>query len=284
MPEAPLVTHLMHARLRVPDLEEAAAFYERALGLVEVGGSSSVVRLSVAPRDAVVVSSGDILLEEGKDAGLAGLGFAVPNEGELRAVEEAVRRNGGSAENDTGVVRTTDADGCPIEVSIPGSPQRRPVQTTPFSFTKLGHVTRRSPDPPGQMRWWTETLGFRLSDQIDESFFFLRCNRDHHAVAFVQGDNWDAHHVGLELESWDDLRLVVDHLVANGTAIEFGPGRHGPGKNIFVYFLDPWGIRWELFCELERIENEHHLPGRWKGGRRDTVNIWGPRPPESYFG
>jgi catechol 2,3-dioxygenase-like lactoylglutathione lyase family enzyme len=276
-----LVTHLLHARLRVPDPEEAAAYYQRSLGLVRVDSDSSKVRLSVAPRDAVVVSSGDILLERGEEAGLAGLAFAVSSVDHLHRVRQAL---GQAGSNGDGIVRTTDADGCPIEISVPEPPRRRPAVAPSFSFAKLGHVTRRSPNPPEQARWWQETLGFRLSDQIEESFFFLRCNRDHHAVAFVQGPNWDAHHVGLELESWEDLRLVVEHLVASGTRIEFGPGRHGPGKNIFVYFLDPWGIRWELFCELERIDDENHVAGYWKGGRRDTVNLWGPRPPESYFG
>ena len=41
-----LVTHLLHARLRVPDPEEAAAYYERSLGLVRVDSDSSTVRLS----------------------------------------------------------------------------------------------------------------------------------------------------------------------------------------------------------------------------------------------
>jgi catechol 2,3-dioxygenase len=276
-----LVTHLLHARLRVPDPEEAAAYYQRALGLVRVESDSSELRLSVVPRDAVVVSSGDILLERGEEAGLAGLGFAASSADELEQVKQAL---GAPSSNGDGVVRTADVDGCPVEFAVPEPPRRRPPVSPPFSFTKLGHVTRRSPNPPAQARWWQETLGFRLSDQIEESFFFLRCNRDHHALAFVQGSDWNAHHIGLELESWEDLRLVVEHLVANGTQIEFGPGRHGPGKNIFVYFLDPWDIRWELFCELERIDDENHIPGQWKGGRRDTVNLWGPRPPESYFG
>ena len=221
------------------------------------------------------------------DPGLAFLGFAVSSPAELAAVAERLEQNGvaplPSSSDDE--LRLEDPDGCEIRIAVSPAQRRRPAGSTNFSFTKLGHVTRKSPDPKGQAEWWQQIFAFRLSDQIEETFFFLRCNQDHHAVAFVQGAGWAAHHVGLELESWDDLRLVVEHLVATGNKIEFGPGRHGPGKNIFVYYLDPWGIRWELFCELEQIDDDaDHEPGWWKGGRRDTVNLWGPTPPESYFG
>src|SRR5262249_21385086 len=118
-----LVTHLLQARLRVPDPEEAAADYERSLGLVRADAGSSEGRLSVAPRDAVVVSTGDIVLEQGGDAGLAGMCFAVSNEDDLRAVRQAL---GEAATNGAGVVRTQDADGCPIDISVPEPPLRRP--------------------------------------------------------------------------------------------------------------------------------------------------------------
>jgi catechol 2,3-dioxygenase-like lactoylglutathione lyase family enzyme len=287
MPEPHLVTHLAAAGLRVPDPEAAAAYYEHSLGLVRVpSADGSELRLSVAPRRAVVVSSGDIVLREGNDAGLAFLTFGVASRAELDHLAARLERGGVEAlpSSIDGELRVDDPDGCEIRVAVSAAQQRRPAGLTTFSFRKLGHVTRRSPDPKRQAEWWQSIFAFRLSDQIEETFFFLRCNQDHHAVAFAEGSGWDAHHVGLELESWDDLRLVVEHLVATGNKIEFGPGRHGPGNNIFLYYLDPWGIRWELFCELEQIADDaDREPGWWKGGRRDTVNLWGPTPPESYF-
>jgi catechol 2,3-dioxygenase-like lactoylglutathione lyase family enzyme len=271
----------------VPDPDESAAYYERSLGLVRVPPvDDSELRLSVAPRRAVVVSSGDVVLQEGKNPGLAFLGFGVSSPAELATVAERLERSGVAPlpSSSDGELRLEDPDGCEIRIAVSSAQRRRPAGSTTFSVTKLGHVTRKSPDPKRQAEWWQSTLAFRLSDQIEETFFFLRCNQDHHALAFVQGPVWAAHHVGLELESWEDLRLVVEHLIATGNKIEFGPGRHGPGKNIFVYYLDPWGIRWELFCDLEQIDDDAvHEAGWWKGGRRDTVNLWGPMPPESYF-
>ena len=274
-----LVTHLLHARLRVPDPEEAAAYYQRSLGLVRVGSDSGPIRLSVAPRDAVVVSSGDIVLERGDDPGLAGLAFGVSSVDDLGRVRRALRDG---ASNGYGLLQR-DPDGCPVEIAVPEPPRRRPAVARAFSFAKLGHVTRRSPNPPAQARWWQETLGFRpVGSDRGDLLLPLRCNRDHHAVAFVQGPNWTRTTSAWSSKSWarPAARGRTPRRHGDPDRVWSGPPR--TRKNIFD-FLDRWGIRWGAFCELERIDDENHVPGHWKGGRRDTVNLWGPVPPESYF-
>ena len=35
------------------------------------------------------------------------------------------------------------------------------------------------------MKFYTDVLGFRVSDWRDETFAFLRCGPDHHTVNFV---------------------------------------------------------------------------------------------------
>ena len=64
--------------------------------------------------------------------------------------------------------------------------------------------------------------------------------------------------------------------------LEFGPGRHGPGHALFVYFRDPDGHRIELFnthYQMMDIENE---PVRWdlvtRGQRR-----WGLPPRRKWY-
>src|SRR4029077_6583829 len=131
----------------------------------------------VAPRRTVVVSSGDVVLREGEDPGLAFLGFAVSRPAELAAVAERLAQNGvvpppPSSDDE---LRLEDPDGCEIRIAVSPAQQRRPAGSTNFSFTKLGHVTRKSPDPKGQAEWWQQIFAFRLSDQIEETFFFLRC-------------------------------------------------------------------------------------------------------------
>lgn len=58
---------------------------------------------------------------------------------------------------------------------------------------------------------------------------------------------------------------MLDHMAANGTRLHWGPGRHGPGHNLFTYHKDPDGNTVELFTQLDRITDE-------------AKGYWEPRP------
>ena len=66
---------------------------------------------------------------------------------------------------------------------------KRP-QGLPFSIGKIGHVVFNVRDVERSARFYTEVLGFRISDVYPEEMVpggmvFLRCNPDHHGVALV---------------------------------------------------------------------------------------------------
>ena len=56
--------------------------------------------------------------------------------------------------------------------------------------------------------------------------------------------------------------------------IKWGPGRHGPGNNLFFMVNDPDGNWVELSAELELITPERQ-PGLWPHTER-SLNLWGP--------
>jgi catechol 2,3-dioxygenase-like lactoylglutathione lyase family enzyme len=183
-------------------------------------------------------------------------------------------------------VRVRDADGLLFELTVPVAPVARPAGTRPFSFVKLSHVNLRSPDPARGAAWWQRHLDLRLTEYIPDTFYWLRCNPEHTHVALVRGPQAGLHHVGFIIESWNDVKLMLDHLASNGVQIEYGPGRHGPGNSIFVYFVDPYGVRWEALCEMELIgDDATHKVKVWDqvAGRLGAVNLWGgPKPPETF--
>jgi hypothetical protein len=41
-----------------------------------------------------------------------------------------------------------------------------------------------------------------------------------------------------------------------GQALHLGPGRHGPGQNVFAYFEDADGGMIELYSDMLQIEDE----------------------------
>jgi catechol 2,3-dioxygenase-like lactoylglutathione lyase family enzyme len=279
------ISHLDHVELEVPDLAAAVDFSTRVMGLAATEAEGDRAWLSVRPAAAATVAAHDVALRAGPRAGLHHVAFGLPAPADLERAVAALRARGVEVEGpDEEGARLRDPDGTVVELTVPRPRRRRPAGASPFEVVKLGHVTMQSPDPARQEGFWRGRLGFRLSDQIGEDFYWLRCNRDHHTIAFARAETAAPHHVALELGAWEDIKLACDHLAGQSCQVEFGPCRHGPGNNVAIYFRDPFGMRWELFCELERIDDDDGwTPRRWEGGRQRTVNLWGPRPTESYY-
>lgn len=146
----------------------------------------------------------------------------------------------------------------------------------------LGHLTFESRDPIA-MQTFYEAAGLRCSEGLGDVFRWLRCNPVHHTLAFSRGPEPRLHHVGIEVRDRAALVDACDRLAQLGQPIEYGPGRHLVGGNIFVYFRDRHGLRFELFCELERLQPDDRPPLIHEGVPRErSVNVWGPQPPESF--
>jgi hypothetical protein len=91
-------------------------------------------------------------------------------------------------------------------------------------------------------------------------------------------------HCAWEVESFAYLGVVADHLAANGYKIEWGPGRHGPGNNLYIYHRDPIGSVHEHLADLEHIHDDSFLGRAWEAGPM-TLNLWGgPDPAPEYRG
>lgn len=147
---------------------------------------------------------------------------------------------------------------------------------------KLGHAMIKCENVEEMEHFLAHVLGFRLSDRIGNDIIWMRCGPDHHTLNIVRGPN-GLQHYAWEVESWADLERMGDHLLANGMTYIWGPGRHGPGNNLFAYHLDPAGVVVEYFADLLRIEDEsRYRPLDWPNTDR-TLNQWGPGPSADFF-
>ena len=65
----------------------------------------------------------------------------------------------------------------------------------------------------------------------------------------------------------------------HGYPIEWGPGRHGPGNNVFAYFCGPEEFPLEYTSEMQQVDDNYRVgkPDDWKWppGR---VDQWGIVP------
>lgn len=76
-----------------------------------------------------------------------------------------------------------------------------------------------------------------------------------------------------ETTDWNKIRDWGDHMASQHVPIQWGPGRHGPGNNLFLFVHDPDGNWVEISAELETVEHDRPV-GRWPHEQR-TLNSWG---------
>lgn len=180
----------------------------------------------------------------------------------------------------------THVGGVTLSVRAPLPPPSTGLEPSSVRPRRLGHVNLVTPEPAALVSTLVQGLGLRLSEQVGEEIFFLRIGSEHHNVGVRKGTAAGAHHIALEVHGWDSYRALCDRLAGFGWTVEYGPGRHGPGNNFFVYVRDPSsGIRFELFSDMVHIDDEaSYEPRRWRLDERPkTVNVWGPGPPQSFL-
>jgi catechol 2,3-dioxygenase len=144
---------------------------------------------------------------------------------------------------------------------------------------KISHVLFESIDPGAATAFFCGTPGFRLRDHAGRNYF-LGCNADHHCFGFGQSFRSTVSHVAFELPSVDGLMRGVGRMRGKGMTIEWGPGRHGPGDNVFSYFFDPDGFVIEYTCEMEQVNDATYnarTPEFWD--KRTTSDVWGVSGP-----
>jgi len=154
---------------------------------------------------------------------------------------------------------------------------RRP-HGLPFRIGKLGHVVLNVRDVEGSARFYTEVLGFEISDVYPEEMVpggmvFLHCNPDHHGIALVgsmktEAPNVELNHIAFEVATLDEVVRAHDHLRRHGVEIDFA-GRRRAGCQIAVEFRDPDNHRLEIYWGIDQIGSDGHIrpPSEWKGVR-----------------
>jgi catechol 2,3-dioxygenase-like lactoylglutathione lyase family enzyme len=146
----------------------------------------------------------------------------------------------------------------------------------PFQLGKIGHVALYVADVPQSTRFYTDVLGFYVSDEYEDDMMpggaaFLRCNPDHHGIALFKATEQNPagaglHHIAFEVASLDDVVRARAHLRNSGVKIDFD-GRRRAGVQIAVEFRDPDGHRLEIYWGIDQIAaGEPARPAHeWKG-------------------
>jgi catechol 2,3-dioxygenase len=148
---------------------------------------------------------------------------------------------------------------------------------------RLAHVVLNSRDVATAQSFYERALGFKLSDRT-RIMAFLRCNADHHAIAFADADNDCLNHIAFLMPDLDAVMRGGGRMKDAGYPIQWGPGRHGPGHNTFNYFIGPFDFVIEYTAEVEQVDDTYRTgtpdDWRWPPGRIDHWGIGTPPTPE----
>ncbi len=141
----------------------------------------------------------------------------------------------------------------------------------------LQHLTLATRDPDAIERFYVGKLGFLTSDRVVATdgrvnTLFTRSNHEHHSLACFRQDRQGVDHHSYEAGDWSVIKDWCDRMGDRHIPVMWGPGRHGPGNNIFIFVEDPDGNWIEISAELEVI---YDRPAKdWKHEPR-TLNSWG---------
>ena len=264
--------YLHHLHFHSPDPAALAAWYGRAMEM-SVESPQPNLWLTRGP-------ARQLLFSPGPAKEMAHAGFAVRDAASLEGLRQRAEEQGltpepfESALLQPGGFRVIDPDGRIIVFGLavphsvaPNRPIRGPLQ----------HLTLASLDVQAIEDFYAGKLGFEVSDRVvsDEGRVmtcFMRGNHEHHNLACFLQDRVGIDHHSYEAGEWDTIRQWSDHFASLNVPLFWGPGRHGPGNNLFIFIADPDENWIEVSAELEVI---HDRPVKtWPHAER-TLNLWG---------
>jgi catechol-2,3-dioxygenase len=235
---------LQSVDLSVADVEGTARFFETVWGLTAMQ-SGGAVRLRGTAGLPYLVS-----LEQGEPAILAITFCGAEREREVRGPEGELYRF---------VVQQN-------ETALPAHPDRP---------TALSHVVLNSADVDAAERFAVAELGFKVSDRT-KVMTFVRCNRKHHCIAYARAGYASLNHIAFDMPGLDSVMRGIGRLRDAGYPVVWGPGRHGPGNNVFGYFIGPHGGVVEYTAEVSEVGDDYKVGGpddwQWPPGR---IDHWG---------
>jgi catechol-2,3-dioxygenase len=275
------ITALRSVDLAVTDLAGARRFFANVWNLEETATQDGIVYFRATGSHFHVLS-----LRQGPKTALLRIVLQADNRAAIDQLFDHVRQHG------------LPSDGAPRALTIPGGgfgfglqdsegrnfalvcdvADHSPLKPSPDRPTRLSHVNLNCRNNDATFEFVTSVLGFRLTDQTRQ-FRFVRCNADHHALVLGFNDNNLLNHIAFEMPDLDAVMRGIGRMRDHGHPIEWGPGRHGPGNNVFAYFCGPEEMPIEYTAEMQQVDDGYRVgmppDWTWPPGRLDH---WGVTP------
>jgi len=270
----------------VADMKEAARFLDDwGVSRISAGpdklvyrtrdGAEVIVRPKDAPDLPAPIEAGNTVRE---------VIWGAADEAELKKTVDALRGLPNFHVGADGLPRVTDPNGMslafrvtrrtpvtvkPTATNAPGTHQRvnqrSPVHDRAHPIN-IGHVVLFANDFAAMRSFYTEKLGFAVSDEYPGHGVFMRCQKvgDHHNLFVLNRPGKPGiNHVAFTVT---DIHEVIGGGIAmskKGWKTEIGPGRHPISSAYFWYFENP------LAAPLEYYADEDFCTEDWKPGTHE---------------
>jgi 2,3-dihydroxy-p-cumate/2,3-dihydroxybenzoate 3,4-dioxygenase len=268
------IMHLRSIELGLPNAGEAAAFLSGVWGALGTGalGGSHYIR-GTAPLPYLVA------LREAAKASVASITFGADSR-----MIDAIASRAAAANIECEPVTSSDpGGGHGILVTFPDGEQFRFLTGCAESAAaegndapvKLTHVVLNARDAELSAQMAEDVLGFTVSDRT-KGMVFVRCNTSHHSIAFARADYTSLNHIAFEMHDLDAVMRGIGRMRDAGFVPAWGPGRHGPGANVFAYFIAPFGAVVEFSTAVEEVGPDYSVgtPDDWTWPP-NRIDQWG---------
>ena len=226
------------------------------------------------------------------------IGWEVDTREELEKIADKLEHYGVAVKNGTkeqiearmvlDLISFEDPDGFPLEVFLAAASDAEPfkpsVGRTGFvtGHLGLGHAVINCKDIDDSAKFYSEALGFKLSDYIHwpdntgstAKAIFMHCNPRHHSVALVNESfgckAGDFNHLMLEAESLDDVGRAYDIAQQQNFPIALTLGYHTNDQMTSFYLHTPSGWLIEYGWGGLLIDDD-----AWDVKYYTTPKVWG---------
>ena len=273
------VTALRSVDLGFTDLDKAARFFTNVWNLAPVGETSGVHYFRATGPFHHVLS-----IQQTAQPVMIRMVFDAADSATVDALHAQVKAHGITTIDPPGKLKQPhgeygfgfkDPEGRNIAI-VCGVKDHADGADQPDRPRKVSHVNITAGESDATLACYRDALGFKVSDTT-RKFHFMTVNADHHNIVLGFSGGPTLNHIAFEMPDLESVMKGAGRMRDDGRGIEWGPGRHGPGNNVFCYFLGPDDMPIEYTAEMQQVDASYRTgkpeDWKWPPGRLDHWGI-----------
>ena len=110
------------------------------------------------------------------------------------------------------------------------------IDNQPDRPSRIMHAVLNAIDKDATAEFYCTALGFTISNAVKVGTF-LKCNEDHHALAFFRSEATTLNHIAFKMQDAAAVSRGAERMLSRGYSMGWGLGRHT--IEVYAYFEGP---------------------------------------------